>query len=413
MQFVNFLAGTTCFFLLLISFHLLFAKNGNRKQNILLSILLFSRFGQILNSLFITTGRAEPLSIFFQFFTPFYFAAPACFYLYITGFIMEKKKIEKRDFLHFIPAALAIIHVIPWPGSAALDWNLIIKQLHADAYHSLEAKSGLFPPYIHFVFRPMLTMVYLSLTWFVVIKSKILWKRTIDHATRGWALFLLKIATFFQILGMAPRILRSLSLPIDNSIFVVINCICLLMIILYALHKPSIFYGFLLVAIDWNKNEWKDKIVSDEVSTPEDFTISDMIRIPKALSVPAKKLNLSDEQVSSYVVLIKKEMEDNCLYLNHDLQIIDLATRIDIPVHQCSFVINNHIGKNFRDWINSYRIAQFLRQYPILCDKITIEAIAQEAGFKSQATFYNAFKKEKGLMPTAYFSRELNATNSI
>jgi AraC-like DNA-binding protein len=408
MQFVNFLAGTTCFFLLLISLHLFFAKNGNRKQNILLSILLFSRFGQVLNSLFITTGRAEALSIFYQFFTPFFFAAPACFYLYITGFVLEKTKIEKRDFLHFIPAAIAIIHVIPWPGSAALDWNLIVTQLHAGGYHTLEAKSGLFPPSIHFVLRPILTMVYLAITWFVVIKSKILWKQTIDYATRGWALFLLKTATFFQILSLLPRIFKSISLPIDNSVFVVINCICLLMIILYALHKPSIFYGFLLVAIDWNKYEWKEKLVSDDNTATEDFAASDRLKVPKALSLRTKKLNLSEEQILLYVDLIKREMEDNCLYLHQDLQIIDLATRINIPVHQCSFVINNHIGKNFRDWINSYRITHFLTQYPILADKITIEAIAQEAGFKNQATFYNAFKKEKGIMPRAYFSQELN-----
>ncbi len=409
MQFVNFLAGTTCFFLLLISLHLFFAKNGNRKQNILLSILLFSRFGQMLNSLFITTGSAAPLSISFQFFTPLYFAAPACFYLYITGFVQEKKTIEKRDFLHFIPAAIALIHVIPWPGSAVLDWNLIVTQLHADGYHSLVAKSGLFPSSIHFVLRPVLTVVYLGLTWFAVVKSKILWKQTIDPATRSWALFLLKIATFFQLLGLLPRILRNLSLPIDNSVFVVINCVCLLMIILYSLHKPSIFYGFLLVAIDWNKNEWKEKLVSDHITTPDDFDISEIIKVPGALSLSIKKFNLSEEQVLSYSGLIKKEMEDNCLYLNQDLQIIDLAIRVNIPVHQCSFVINNHIGKNFRDWINSYRIAHFLQQYPILADKITIEAIAQEAGFKNQATFYNAFKKEKGIMPTAYFSQELKA----
>jgi AraC-like DNA-binding protein len=409
MQFVNFLAGTTCFFLLLISLHLFFAKNGNRKQNILLSILLFSRFGQVLNSLFITTGRIEPLAIFYQFFTPFFFAAPACFYLYITGFVLEKTKIEKRDFLHFIPAALAIIHVIPWPGSSMLDWNLIVRQLYAGGYHSLAAKSGLFPPAIHFVLRPALTMVYLALTWFAVIKSKILWKQTIDYSTRGWALFLLKIATFFQILGLLPRLLSSLSVPIDNSIFVVINCICLLMIILYALHKPSIFYGFLLVAIDWNKHEWKEKIASNGMTAPEDFTISDRLKVPKNLSLPTKKLNLSEAQILLYLDLIKKEMEENSLYLHQDLQIIDLASRINIPVHQCSYVINNHIGKNFRDWINSYRITHFLTQYPILADKITIEAIAQEAGFKNQATFYNAFKKEKGIMPTAYFAKGLMA----
>lgn len=408
MQFVNFLAGTTCFFLLLISFHLFFAKTGNRKQNILLSILLFARFGQILNSLFITNGHALPLSIFFQFFTPLYFAAPACFYLYITGFVFEKKTIEKRDFFHFIPAALAIIHIIPWPGLAPLDWNLILVQLHVDTYHSLEAKSGLFPPAFHYALRPILTLTYLGLTWFAVIKSKILWKQTIDHATRDWVLFLLKIATFFQISGLMPRMLRLLELPIDNSVFIVINCICILMIILYALHRPSIFYGFLLVAIDWNKNEWKERLVSNHLTVPEDFDLSEIIKVPRPLLLPAKKPNLSEAQISAYLGLIKKEMEDDCLYLNQDLQIIDLAARINIPVHQCSFLINNHIGKNFRDWINSYRITYFLTQYPILAERITIEAIAQKAGFKNQATFYNAFKKEKGVMPTAYFSHGEN-----
>jgi len=409
MSFVKFLAGTTCFFLLLISLHLFFAKNGNRKQNVLLSILLFSRFGQVLNSLFITNGKTEPLSIFYQFFTPFYFAAPACFYLYITGFVLEKKRLEKIDFLHFIPAAFAIIHVFPWPGSAALDWNLIITQLHADGYHSLMAKSGLFPPAFHFLLRPVLMMVYLGLTWFAVIKSQILWKQTIDQTTRGWVIFLLKIATFFQILGLLPRILRSLSIPMDSSIFVVINCLCILLIILYALHKPSMFYGFLLVAIDWNKDDWKEKIISDEATVPKDFLVTDIIKVPKALANPAKKFNLPEKEILLYVDLIRKEMEDHCLYLDQELQIIDLAARINIPVHQCSFMINNHIGKNFRDWINGYRIAHFLMQYPLLCDKITIEAIAHESGFKNQATFYNAFKKEKGIMPTAYFAKGLTA----
>ncbi|RBQ09991.1 helix-turn-helix domain-containing protein [Pedobacter miscanthi] len=409
MQFVNFLSGTTCFFLLLISLHLFFAKNGNRTQNILLSLLLFARFGQVLNSLFITTGRAEPLSIFFQLFTPLYFAAPACFYLYITGFVYERTTIKKRDFLHFIPAVLAIIHIIPWPGLAPIDWNVIVKELHAEGYLSLQAQSGLFPSYIHSLLRPVLTIFYLGLTWFAVIKSRVLRKQNSNHTAQYWAVFLLKVATFFQLLGLLPIILRNINLPIENSIFVVINCAALLLILLYALHKPSLFYGFLLVAIDWSKNEWKEKLATDHQPTPNDFDLLEIIKIPKQLSATSKKINLSEEQIGLYINLIKKEMADELLYLNQDLQIIDVAMRINIPVHQCSFVINNHIGKNFRDWINSYRIAHFLKQYPILADKITIEAIAQEAGFKNHATFYNAFKKEKGIMPTAYFSQILKS----
>ncbi|RZK61204.1 MAG: AraC family transcriptional regulator [Pedobacter sp.] len=56
--------------------------------------------------------------------------------------------------------------------------------------------------------------------------------------------------------------------------------------------------------------------------------------------------------------------------------------------------------------MNGYRVSHFLLHYPLQSEKMTIEAIAQESGFKNQATFYNAFKKEKGLMPKAYFQKK-------
>ncbi|KLT66654.1 hypothetical protein AB669_05640 [Pedobacter sp. BMA] len=413
MQFVNFLAGTTCFFLLLISLHLFFAKNGNRRQNILLSVLLFARFGQVLNSLFIASGRSFPLSLFFQFFTPFYLVAPACFYLYITGFVYERKGFRKTDFLHFIPAIIGLLHVIPWPGLETLNWNLIASELQLDAYYSLNAKSGLFPSYLHSVLRPALTIMYLCLTWLAVVRSKILWQTTIDAATRGWALFLLNVATFFQLLGLLRRLLRYFGAPVDNITFVAINCIGLMLVLAYALHKPRIFYGFLLVAIDLKKEEWQDRSDIDTEPRDVDMQMNDVPEIRKLVTIASKKINLSAAQVEQYIELIKNEMEGECLYLNAELQIIDVATRVIIPVHQCSHVINNHIGKNFRDWINGYRIDHFLSQHPILADKMTIEAIAQEAGFKSQATFYNAFKKEKGVMPKVFFAQETESRERL
>jgi YesN/AraC family two-component response regulator len=66
-------------------------------------------------------------------------------------------------------------------------------------------------------------------------------------------------------------------------------------------------------------------------------------------------------------------------------------------------VLNNVIEKNFRDWINEFRINHFIEMFIIYKDKKTIEALAQESGFKNPATFYNAFKKLTGLSPSQYF----------
>ncbi|RYD75115.1 MAG: hypothetical protein EOP55_14065 [Sphingobacteriales bacterium] len=112
-----------------------------------------------------TTGQKNGLSILFQSFTPLYFAAPAIFYLYIIGFLNDEKRLQKGEWLHFIPALFALIHVIPWPGNMALDWNVIASQLSENGYLSLRAKSGLFPPSFQYVIRPLLIITYLFLCW--------------------------------------------------------------------------------------------------------------------------------------------------------------------------------------------------------------------------------------------------------
>ena len=401
MQLLNFLVSIICFFLLLFAIHLFFAKKGNKRQNILLSIIFFARFGQILTSIVMSSRQTTLLSILYQGFTPLYFAAPAIFYLYFKGFIKDDKRIGKLEYLHFIPALTAIIHVIPWPGVENLNWNHIASELSENGYHSLRAKSGLFPAYFHFLFRPILTLVYLVLCWKVVIQSGIRKKTSSDNPGRNWILFLLNIATFFQLSGLVPILLRNLHIPLQNIAFITLNCLVLLTMVLYALHKPHIFYGYLLVSINWDKNDVIPE--SSSLSINESKT-SPPIKIDRANSFLEKKSILNLQQISLYAQLMKDAMENEQLYLKPGLQIIDLASKINIPVHHCSYVINSHIGKNFRDWINAYRVNHFLKLYPIQGERITIEAIAQESGFKSNATFYNAFKKEKGVMPTAYLS---------
>ena len=402
MQSLNLLISTSCLFLLLFSMHLFFSKKGNKLLNIFLSVIFFARFGQILTSLFFKSGQPNTLAFFHQIFTPFYYAAPACFYLYITGFLQDRKNLQKIEWLHFLPALLAIIHFIPCHFSTTLNWNLIGSQLAENGYFSLKERSGLFPPYFHYLLRPALVMAYLCATWIVVLRLKNKPKQLLEAESRTWIIFFLRIATFFQLFSLAPIILRNLHIPYVNASFVVVNCLALLVILVYALHRPYIFYGYLLVAVDWTKKPAVLKTETDAILIPL------IAEAPKPNRTAVKKNNHIDAQLSDYALAMKEIMEEEQLYLLHDFQIIDLAAKLNIPIHHCSFVINKHIGKNFRDWINSYRVNHFLKQYPLKSDKITIEAIASESGFKSVATFYNAFKKETGLMPTAYFAQELS-----
>ena len=59
---------------------------------------------------------------------------------------------------------------------------------------------------------------------------------------------------------------------------------------------------------------------------------------------------------------------------------------------------------NFRAFLNKYRIKEAMRRLEDIDNygNLTIKAIAESVGYKSQATFISVFTKETGLKPSLY-----------
>jgi len=387
----SFFASISCFFLLVLSLHLFFAKRGERLLNRLLSIIFFSRFGQVLVMLLVNSNQDNFLPFFYQLFTPVYYLGPACFYLYIANFVNGRTSFGKSNWLHFIPAVLALIHVLPLPFSPSINWDVIAGQILDNKQLFITERSGNFAPWFYYLGRPALVLGYLSASWFAILKSKTIHTQ-VNDSDRRWIFFFLKSGTFFQVVSFMPLIVWNMKEPMINISFILLNCLVLLIIVVFILHQPRMFYGYLFVSVDLGNDA-----VEEVKELPESVA---------AVAPASKKVKLLPDQLSAYSDSMKSFMENKAPYLQNDFQIVDLASELNIPVHHCSFVLNNLLGKNFRDWINGYRIGSFIEQYPLKSDRMTIEAIAYESGFKSLATFYNAFKKETGLMPKAYFSQK-------
>ncbi|MBO6522517.1 MAG: helix-turn-helix transcriptional regulator [Balneolaceae bacterium] len=85
-------------------------------------------------------------------------------------------------------------------------------------------------------------------------------------------------------------------------------------------------------------------------------------------------------------------------YKNPDLKLADVAEQIDIVPNYLSQFLNDNLDKSFSSYVNEYRVRaaeEMLRNNKLL----TLEAIGNECGFKSNSTFYSAFKKVKGVTP--------------
>jgi len=91
-------------------------------------------------------------------------------------------------------------------------------------------------------------------------------------------------------------------------------------------------------------------------------------------------------------------------YLNNMLSLKEVADELRIPINQLSHIINGQIGKNFFDFVNSYRVEEFKsRASQPDYQNYTLISIAYDSGFNSKATFNRVFKNYTGQTPSDFY----------
>ncbi len=106
------------------------------------------------------------------------------------------------------------------------------------------------------------------------------------------------------------------------------------------------------------------------------------------------------EKVIDYV-------EKNKAYLNPDINMDLLSFSINYPKYQITEVLNMEIGKNFFQFINSYRVEEVKKMLLEPTLKYSIEAIGYECGFNSKSSFYTVFKKMTGETPISFRNKNI------
>lgn len=114
--------------------------------------------------------------------------------------------------------------------------------------------------------------------------------------------------------------------------------------------------------------------------------------------IDAEDLSLADEIRS--LIFIRQ------LYLDPDIDLKKLAAVTEIPAWQVSKILNQVIGKNFYELMAEYRIAHAKKLiHSDVFNKLTLEHIAQQSGFKSKSSFNRYFKSIEKCSPQEYKKR--------
>lgn len=125
--------------------------------------------------------------------------------------------------------------------------------------------------------------------------------------------------------------------------------------------------------------------------------------LPKTEINKYKNSNLNPKLIAKYKTDLINSMEKDKLYLNGKLSIHNVSEKLNIPRQYISEVLNEHMDTSFQDFINQYRVEEFIiRLKNDQNDHFTLLGIATDVGFNSKSSFNAIFKKFKGLTPTEF-----------
>lgn len=124
---------------------------------------------------------------------------------------------------------------------------------------------------------------------------------------------------------------------------------------------------------------------------------------PTASEDKYKTYKVSADECRHLAEKLEAIMRRDKPYTNPELKIADLAVAMGTSAHTLSYLFNQHLNRNYYDYINDYRIAEFKR----LANKdesarYTLGALAELCGFSSRASFFRYFKKATGITPNEY-----------
>ncbi len=120
--------------------------------------------------------------------------------------------------------------------------------------------------------------------------------------------------------------------------------------------------------------------------------LSEAARIKYAAST------LSGIDVDTILARLKSLMVDEKIYRNEDLNLSALANELDISGHQLSELINSRLGMSFSRYIREQRV-EAAKELLLADTRQSVLSISLDTGFKSQSSFYAAFKEVTGMSP--------------
>lgn len=124
------------------------------------------------------------------------------------------------------------------------------------------------------------------------------------------------------------------------------------------------------------------------------------------------KTMMSEKEIKDAIHLLEMGMKEGMWFKTPSLSLNELAKRVNLNTNKLSWLLNERIGQNFNEYVNSFRLASFKIDALNPENKhLTLLGLAHENGFNSKTVFNAYFKKSEGMTPKNWLKSQQEQPN--
>ncbi|WP_203969605.1 helix-turn-helix domain-containing protein [Capnocytophaga stomatis] len=302
-------------------------------------------------------------------------------YLYIVFSLRSDQKFRRKDMLHFLPFVIDYLGMFPFIFGYTAQQKLLMDSQDINSEYQWFFILSLVAFVISGIAYPILS--YRKITKYQqLINENFAYEEGIS--LRWLKVFIMGLGIIFLV-GTIIILMREV-FQIDfgfNSDLIIFVLIVLLVFLIG-------FSGIRYQGI------FTEKAIKEH-SIVEAKTVSEY-----------RKSGLKSDEVTQLHQEMLSLMEEKKPYLEPKLTLNQLAEQLAISSNNLSQVINQCEGKNFYDFVNSYRVDEFIKRATNDKNKgLNLLGIALDSGFNSKSSFNQVFKKHTGDTPSNYLKNNI------
>ncbi len=295
-------------------------------------------------------------------------------FLYLTYSIKQSNKLKPIDYLHFGPVIFSYLYMIPFYFFYSPEEKVMVDKGEIDDY-------GIFSSILLF------GMIISGIVYSIISYRKLIQRKKIvldnfsydNRISLNWLQYAIVGIGFVFITAAIVIILREgvgVQFPFNADI------------LFY-----SIIVGF-VVFVGYSGIRQQD-LFSDN-----DTEEIDLVNTESEYKKSGLKADIAVIKHKELLYLMEEEKP----FLNPKLTLSDLSQRLDMSTNNMSQLINQYEGVNFYDFVNQYRVEEFILKAQKNKD-FSLLAHAYDAGFNSKSSFNSIFKKFKSETPSQYLAK--------